>query len=501
MGTYYITIWFEGDVATYTPPVGALSSEFEYSLQLLTPLTPPGDSPPPTPTSTPTTPEPTSPPPTPTSTPTTPEPTPPPVDAATLSIVDFIPAYPGEDVVVPVQFASNEYEIASAIFSIDFDEECLSFDDTDGDGDGIPDSVAFNLPSEFNAGVTYDGSDTDGELDFSIADTFPPLATLSDGTIISITLSATCQPESDPIVAPMTFSDDPAAGFGSTEGQSVPAATVDGSVQIMSSMPGDGNGDGIVDAGDITALVLEIFDGDGNDPADTPGGDFSGNPACDANEDGIVDAGDVSCTVLIIFNGPGACGGSSAASMYQSTIIFPSELDIADLVQPDPRYWTAVVPITFTSMGNDIAAAVFSVDFDEEHLSFDDTDSDEDGIPDAVIFDLPDDFEGSVTYDEADTNGELDFYVADMMPPLASLSDGSFISITLHSTPPTYMAIEAPVSFSDEVTASFGNTEGQSVSSITSDGSVLIPSNGEGEKVYLPLVQSGWEPLPPKEGE
>ena len=76
------------------------------------------------------------------------------------------------------------------------------------------------------------------------------------------------------------------------------------------SIPGDCNGDGLVDAGDISALVLEIFDGDGNLPADAPGGTFPGDPVgSDANEDGVVDAGDISCAILIIFYGPGACGG------------------------------------------------------------------------------------------------------------------------------------------------------------------------------------------------
>ncbi len=72
--------------------------------------------------------------------------------------------------------------------------------------------------------------------------------------------------------------------------------------------PGDCNGDGTVDAGDISALVLEIFDGDGSLPADAPGGTFAGDPVgSDANSDGVVDAGDISCAVLLIFNGPGAC--------------------------------------------------------------------------------------------------------------------------------------------------------------------------------------------------
>ncbi len=77
---------------------------------------------------------------------------------------------------------------------------------------------------------------------------------------------------------------------------------------ISTTSPGDCNSDGTVDAGDISALVLEIFDGDGNLPADAPGGTFPGDPlGSDANEDGVVDAGDISCTVLLIFNGPGAC--------------------------------------------------------------------------------------------------------------------------------------------------------------------------------------------------
>ncbi|MEA3336585.1 MAG: hypothetical protein U9R25_11790 [Chloroflexota bacterium] len=74
--------------------------------------------------------------------------------------------------------------------------------------------------------------------------------------------------------------------------------------------PGDCNGDGTVDAGDISACVLEIFDGDGDDPANAAGGTFVGTPFCDSNEDGKIDAGDISCTVLLIFDGPNACGGS-----------------------------------------------------------------------------------------------------------------------------------------------------------------------------------------------
>lgn len=72
--------------------------------------------------------------------------------------------------------------------------------------------------------------------------------------------------------------------------------------------PGDCNADSTVDAADLSALVLEIFDGDGSLPANVPQMTFVGHPiGCNPNGDGIVDAGDLACTPRIIF-GVGACG-------------------------------------------------------------------------------------------------------------------------------------------------------------------------------------------------
>jgi len=67
-------------------------------------------------------------------------------------------------------------------------------------------------------------------------------------------------------------------------------------------VPGDCNADYRLDAGDLAALPMEIFDGDGDAPADTPGGTFPGNPVgCNPNGDAVVDAADVSCMVLLVF--------------------------------------------------------------------------------------------------------------------------------------------------------------------------------------------------------
>jgi hypothetical protein len=74
---------------------------------------------------------------------------------------------------------------------------------------------------------------------------------------------------------------------------------------------GDCNADRTVNAGDVSGMVLEVFDGDGVAAVDAPGGSFAGHiVGCDANADLAVNAGDISCAVLLIFNGPGACGQS-----------------------------------------------------------------------------------------------------------------------------------------------------------------------------------------------
>ena len=72
---------------------------------------------------------------------------------------------------------------------------------------------------------------------------------------------------------------------------------------------GDCNADNAVNAADVSAMVLEIFDGDGNTPAGVPGGTFPGDPiGCNANADAVVDAGDLVCVARILFGTGGGCG-------------------------------------------------------------------------------------------------------------------------------------------------------------------------------------------------
>jgi len=156
----------------------------------------------------------------------------------TLSIAERIAATQNATVSVPIEFSRDGLTIAGTAFSIDFDESCLAFDPTDADNDRVPDAITFNVPLQFNPGVTFDASDSDGELDFVIVDFVPPFASLPDDAIVTIEFMTTCQPDPDAtIIAPVLFSDQPSATFSDESGRNVPGSSSDGSVEILFATP------------------------------------------------------------------------------------------------------------------------------------------------------------------------------------------------------------------------------------------------------------------------
>jgi hypothetical protein len=180
------------------------------------------------------------------------------VGSPTLTIPDQIPADAGATVTVPVNFTANGNDINVVFFSVDYDENLLSFDPADNNGDTIPDSITFNVsPFIFSVGVSFDPNDTDGELDFSMSDTIAPFASLPDGMLVTITFN-TGNPQSI-TEAMVNFSQNPAASFGNTAGQDAPGITNNGSVLITPSLPStetdcfdgiDNDGDGQMDCAD-----------------------------------------------------------------------------------------------------------------------------------------------------------------------------------------------------------------------------------------------------------
>ena len=243
---------------------------------------------------------------------------------------------PGSDgtASVPAQLTTNGATLVSAIFSLDIDQACLVFDPADADSNGRPDAVTFNTPRGFNTSVAYDETDTDGELDFVVADYMPPYAQLPDGVLFTVRLAAVCWPGgAGARDIPLTFAAVPALSFGLPGGSELAGVAVNGSIRTAGPGPGiapnptatptpaapaptpgqtvpppvnerDDDGDGLFSReeggldwdGDGTANFLDSDDDDDGIPTALEGrGDADGNGLpnyldLDSNDNSILDA-------------------------------------------------------------------------------------------------------------------------------------------------------------------------------------------------------------------
>jgi hypothetical protein len=312
---------------------------------------------------------------------------------------------------------------------------------------------------------------------------------MPDGALLTLDFTAHCQPQTTPLMVRVGFSTAPPASFSDLNGVARPGRLVEGAVEIQLGLPGDCNQDGVVNAADGISCVLELFDGDGSFWLDAPGGTFAGSPqGCDANLDQQIDAGDILCTVLTIFQGQDAChrGDSiaSSASATAATLTIPDDLR----VQPGNQ---VTVPVNFTANGNATAAAVFAITFDPAYLQLDPTDSDGNGIPDAIRLPLPAGVAASVM---VVGNQRIQIAIADFSLPFVTLPDGPLANITFTvQAPPAGQTDTSPITFAGDLPASVGTHTGQSAAVTTDDGSVRFTRESAAEeltnKIYLPWVE------------
>jgi len=368
-----------------------------------------------------------------------------------LRIPTGLGAASGETLAVPIELTVTGEELASVALSVDFDETCLEFDPTDADGDGVPDAVSISAPAAFDATVFVDLVDSDGEIDLLISD-FPPEEVLPSGTLATLELSARPIPSCTPafgevVTAPVIFSTDPPPSFGDTAGQSVPGQAVGGSIEILPGRRGDVNADTLVDAGDISAVGLEIFDGDGDFWRDAPGGTFPGTPVgADANVDTVIDAGDFSCIARLIFGL--SCDPPPVRGIDDPPVLGLSTRQLAGDV--------LLATVELTRAGHPIDSLALSIDVDGERVAIDPTDLDGDGVADAIRFPT-DPATRSAEVELDDVRGEIDVLLADFGVPLA---EGAVVEIELTSLAADW---HRAVAFSARPAPSFGDSSGRSV--------------------------------------
>jgi hypothetical protein len=213
-----------------------------------------------------------------------------------------------------------------------------------------------------------------------------------------------------------------------------------------------------VDAGDIAACVLEIFDDDGSFPGDAPGGTFPGTAGCDANEDVKIDAGDIACTVLLVFSGPGACAVPTVHSAGQTT----AALTIATAI-PALDGHTVQLPVLLTTTRADVMAAAFALDYDPSRLTFDPTDANGDSLPDAIVFTQSGADRQLLVQVDAQ-RGVIKLFVGAVTATAAPFGDGVLAVLTFRVKEGINAAtLASAVTFQAEAPVSLGDRTGQSL--------------------------------------
>ena len=394
-----------------------------------------------TPTSTPTVPPPTQ---TPTFTPT------PPPERPSLTIPDAIPGTTGEPVAVPIEFDSDGAKVSTITFSIDYDESCLSFDDTDADENGMMDSVKLIGTEGFwlrwETSVKHDSQDTDGEIDTSLReDMVNPRTGMPNGEIMEITFTVTLGASCEEAKARVGFSSDSPAEFGTDKGIALKGTTEGGSVQIATPTP----------------TLTPTFT-----PTPTPTPTHSPTPTHTPTPTATPTSTST----------PTPTPTPTPTHTHTPTPVPANpSLTIPDDISTAPGQ-NVTVPITLDSDGGQISGVTFSLVYDRSCFGFDPMDADGNGIPDSVTLTLPEDVDRRrVTPAPADADRQIDFVLADIVFPLTAITDGVIADVGLTVTEAVACwGTTQSVGFWAGVPAKFSDTDGEDVTGTTQDGTIRI---------------------------
>ena len=316
---------------------------------------------------------------------------------------------PGELKAVPIKFDSDGAKVSSVTFSVDYDETCLSFDSNDNDSDGVADSVNLLVPAEFKSTlVRHDPQDTDGEIDAVLADPTQPFAAMPNGVIMEIALTVAEGTQCKGANADVGFSSSPAPEYVNDEGERLEGMTDNGSVRISTPTP---------------------------TPTSSATATATSTPTATAT--------------------PTPVPAKPSLSISKNISAIPGQ--------------TVSLPITFNSDGAEISGVTFSLVYDDSCLSFDPKDENQDGLPDSVSLKLPPEFERTLVAAAPDgADREIDVVLADIVLPLALMSDGMIAAIGLDVTSDTTCwGATVDVGFWSNTPATYFGADGEEVAGIT----------------------------------
>lgn len=373
----------------------------------------------------------------------------------------------GSTVNVPINFAAMGNDVVTATFGIAYNDTCLVYAGASG---------LTGLQSGFSS-VTTD-SDDDGTVNVKIASN---TTVLKEGILgyLTFTGDAACDPGQ---WTELTF-----AGAPSLQGAgdaTLNYSTTNGQVVIVANdMRGDCNSDGARNAGDFSATAREIWDIESTDATAqdlapnswlwSPLGSYAGSArGCDSNGDLALVVSDIICTARLYF-GATSCGGSVAAATIAPAVVAAPTAVLASAGA------SVDVPVHLDTQGNHVGALGFTVNVDPAQLVLDDTDADQDGVPDAIILHAPAGIMRMVMVEPS--LGKIHVMLSGVVMPMPILDDGMVATIQLSGSAQAMDAL-TPVTLTN---VSLGDTEGSSLpASVVS----LAPTSMKAD-LFLPLVK------------
>ena len=310
----------------------------------------------------------------------------------------------GDDLALPVTFASGGNAVTSLSFAVKYNTTCLTF--TGGGTESTPGTISVGPLSNPTTATTV------ATLNFKAKTTAQGCVGLRNDVNIDL-------------------------DSANVDVSGVPLAAIFNHNQIIvieNSARGDCNADVKVNAGDFPAIILETFDADdsGNTTLlgarawlEAPYSTFLGSAyGCDANATGAVDVADVLCTVNTVFNNYAAC----SAGTVKAASVAPASLGAAAALQADG---TVILPIAIAGNGNQVGGIGFSLFLDPTKVQFDPTDADADGLPDAVTVNVQGNLIKMAQWD-VETH-MLQVAVAGISLPLSPFGDGPVVTLALKS--------------------------------------------------------------------
>ncbi len=159
------------------------------------------------------------------------------------------------------------------------------------------------------------------------------------------------------------------------------------------------------------------------------------------------------------------------------------QLSISENIAAGPGQYVSV-PVGLNTDGPSVGSLTFTLEFDQDWLLFDPTDSDGDGIPDDITLVMPGIQAAAVSFDDNTSPARLEFVISSINPPFSHAASEELLEVRFQAASSTN-GLNTVVAFSTNPPVSFYDPQGLSIPGSAEDGSVLI---SVGSTVYLPLV-------------